>query len=72
MHANKREESLSWKLRLYEMILIAVLFPGSPQVQLSCLLMADDSADEFVGGGGGDRGTALLMLPDLGNASVVG
>ncbi len=54
------------------MILIAALFPGSPQVQLSCLLMADDSADEFVGERGGNRGAALLMLPDLGNASMVG
>lgn len=46
-----------------------ILFPGSPQVQLSCLIMADDCVDEFVeeeGGtwrfGGGCA--ALLMLPD--------
>lgn len=34
--------------------------------------MADDCADEFVGEEGGNGGAVLLMLPDLGNTSMVG
>lgn len=42
-----------------------VLFPGSTQVQLSCLIMADDSADEFVGEEGGTEGLHCSCFPIL-------